>query len=78
MDDYGGRPHWGKLHYQTASTLRSTGTPSGITFQAARAPPRPRAAPSANDYLDRVLGPDRLIEPRSGGNSDLTVLTCRT
>ena len=23
MDDYGGRPHWGKRHYQTAATLRA-------------------------------------------------------
>ena len=22
MDDYGGRPHWGKRHYQSAATLR--------------------------------------------------------
>ncbi len=23
MDEYGGRPHWGKRHYQTAASLRS-------------------------------------------------------
>ncbi len=22
MDSYGGRPHWGKRHYQSAATLR--------------------------------------------------------
>ena len=36
MDDYGGRPHWGKRHYQTAATLRPR-YPDWDRFQAVRA-----------------------------------------
>ena len=41
MDDYGGRPHWGKLHGQRAATLASR-YPQWAEFQAARDKPRPR------------------------------------
>jgi len=55
MDDYGGRPHWGKLHFQTAESLAPR-YPQWDAFQAVRK----RLDPSgifANPYLDRVLGP---------------------
>jgi len=55
MNDYGGRPHWGKLHFQSAGTLRDR-YPEWDTFQAARARLDPNATFS-NDYVDRVLGP---------------------
>ena len=35
MDAYGGRPHWGKRHYQTAATLRER-YPQWDRFQAVR------------------------------------------
>jgi FAD-linked oxidoreductase len=55
MDSYGGRPHWGKRHYQTAATLRER-YPQWDRFQAVRA----RLDPDGvfdNDYTRRVLGP---------------------
>jgi L-gulono-1,4-lactone dehydrogenase len=55
MDDYGGRPHWGKRHYQSAATLRPR-YPDWDRFQAVRA----RLDPDGrfqNDYSERVLGP---------------------
>ena len=55
MDEYGGRPHWGKRHYQTAATLRPR-YPDWDRFQAVRA----RLDPGGlfrNGYTDRVLGP---------------------
>ena len=55
MDDIGGRPHWGKMHYQTAETLAPR-YPEWARFQAVRA----RLDPDGrfrNPYLDRVLGP---------------------
>jgi L-gulonolactone oxidase len=55
MDEYGGRPHWGKRHYQTAATLRPR-YPEWDRFQAVRA----RLDPGGlfrNAYTDRVLGP---------------------
>jgi FAD-linked oxidoreductase len=55
MDDYGGRPHWGKRHYQTAATL-SLRYPEWERFQAVRARLDPGAA-FQNDYTRRVLGP---------------------
>ncbi|MGH9209274.1 MAG: D-arabinono-1,4-lactone oxidase [Acidimicrobiales bacterium] len=54
MDDYGGRPHWGKMHYQTSETLASR-YPRWGDFQAVRATLDP-AGRFANPYLDRVLG----------------------
>ena len=35
MDDYGGRPHWGKRHFQTAATLAPR-YPAWDEFQRAR------------------------------------------
>lgn len=55
MDDYGGRPHWGKLHFQTADRLRER-YPEWEAFVAVRARLDP-AGTFRNDYLDRVLGP---------------------
>jgi FAD-linked oxidoreductase len=55
MEDYGGRPHWGKRHYQSAATLRDR-YPDWDRFQAVRA----RLDPTGrfqNDYTERVLGP---------------------
>ena len=54
MDDYGGRPHWGKLHYQTAETLAPR-YPEWETFAATRARLDP-AGTFRNAELDRVLG----------------------
>jgi L-gulono-1,4-lactone dehydrogenase len=55
MDDYTGRPHWGKLHFQTAETLRPR-YPEWDVAMAARARLDPGGT-FRNDYLDRVLGP---------------------
>jgi len=55
MDDYDGRPHWGKRHYQSAATLRDR-YPEWDRFQAVRARLDP-AGVFTNDYARRVLGP---------------------
>jgi L-gulonolactone oxidase len=55
MDDYGGRPHWGKLHFQTAETLAPR-YPRWADVQAARTRLDPDGR-FANPELDRVLGP---------------------
>ncbi len=55
MNDYDGRPHWGKMHYQSAATLAHR-YPDWDVFQAARARLDPDGR-FANPYLDRVLGP---------------------
>ena len=55
MHDYGGRPHWGKRHYQSAATLRGR-YPCWHDFARVRE----RVDPGGlfrNAYLDRVLGP---------------------
>jgi L-gulonolactone oxidase len=54
MDDYGGRPHWGKRHYQSAATLRPR-YPDWDRFQAVRARLDPEGR-FQNDYTERVLG----------------------
>lgn len=54
MDDYGGRPHWGKLHHQTAETLRYR-YPEWEAAMGMRARLDP-VGTFRNDYLDRVLG----------------------
>jgi L-gulono-1,4-lactone dehydrogenase len=54
MDGYGGRPHWGKRHYQTAATLAPR-YPGWERFQAVRGRLDPGGA-FANDYTRRVLG----------------------
>jgi L-gulono-1,4-lactone dehydrogenase len=55
MAEFDGRPHWGKLHFQSAASLRS-GYPEWDTFAAWRAKLDP-AGTFRNEYLDRVLGP---------------------
>jgi L-gulonolactone oxidase len=55
MNDYAGRPHWGKLHFQTAATLRDR-YPEWDAFHVVRARLDPDGT-FRNDYLDRVLGP---------------------
>jgi FAD/FMN-containing dehydrogenase len=50
----GGRPHWGKLHFQTAETLASR-YPDWSKFQAVRDQIDPQRV-FTNPYLDRVLG----------------------
>ena len=54
MDSYGGRPHWGKLHFQRAETLAPR-YPRWNEFQQVRARLDPEGR-FANPYLDRVLG----------------------
>ncbi len=55
MDGLGGRPHWGKRHFQTAATL-SDRYPEWEGFQAVRSRLDPGGV-FANDYVNRVLGP---------------------
>ena len=55
MDDYGGRPHWGKMHFQRAETLAPR-YPRWDDFQAVRARVDPDGR-FTNQYLERVLGP---------------------
>ncbi|HYP55116.1 MAG TPA: D-arabinono-1,4-lactone oxidase [Solirubrobacterales bacterium] len=54
MRDYGGRPHWGKRHFQTAATLAPL-FPRWDRFQAARDELDPGRVFS-NEYAERVLG----------------------
>ena len=54
MDSYGGRPHWGKRHFQTAETLAPR-YPKWDGFQRVRARLDPEGVFS-NAYVDRVLG----------------------
>jgi FAD-linked oxidoreductase len=54
MDEYGGRPHWGKRHYQTEATLRGR-YPEWARFAEIRARFDPERK-FENDYLRRVLG----------------------
>jgi L-gulonolactone oxidase len=55
MNDYAGRPHWGKMHFQTAATLAER-YPLWHEFATVRARLDPDGT-FRNDYLDRVLGP---------------------
>ncbi len=55
MREHGGRPHWGKRHFQTAETLAPL-YPGWATFQAAREELDPGRV-FANEYAARVLGP---------------------
>jgi L-gulono-1,4-lactone dehydrogenase len=55
MDELGGRPHWGKRHFQTAATLRER-YPEWDRFQAVRARLDPQGR-FANEWTDRILGP---------------------
>ncbi|HWJ42420.1 MAG TPA: D-arabinono-1,4-lactone oxidase [Solirubrobacterales bacterium] len=54
MDSYGGRPHWGKRHFQTAATLAPR-YPGWEEFRRARDTLDPGRT-FANEYTDRVLG----------------------
>ncbi|MBV8161017.1 MAG: FAD-binding protein, partial [Acidimicrobiia bacterium] len=54
MDPLGGRPHWGKMHYQTAATLAPR-YPEWDRFAAVRRRTDPDGR-FRNAYLDRVLG----------------------
>jgi L-gulono-1,4-lactone dehydrogenase len=54
MDDYAGRPHWGKMHFQSARTLAGR-YPEWDTFITWRDKMDP-AGTFRNAYLDRVLG----------------------
>jgi FAD-linked oxidoreductase len=65
MDDYGGRPHWGKRHYQSAATL-SERYPAWERFQAVRARLDPDGR-FANEYTERVLGPVLSGTPAAAG-----------
>jgi L-gulono-1,4-lactone dehydrogenase len=55
FDSVGGRPHWGKLHTQTAATLAPR-YPQWQRWQAVRRRLDPDGR-FANPYLDRVVGP---------------------
>jgi L-gulono-1,4-lactone dehydrogenase len=55
MDDYEGRPHWGKLHFQSAATLAPR-YPEWERFQAVRRRLDPEGR-FANDATRRLLGP---------------------
>jgi L-gulonolactone oxidase len=55
MNDYEGRPHWGKRHFQTAETLAPR-YPKWSAFQAARNELDPQRV-FTNEYAERVLGP---------------------
>jgi L-gulono-1,4-lactone dehydrogenase len=54
MDEYEGRPHWGKSHYQSAATLRPR-YPEWDRFAEIRERLDPQRR-FENDYLRRVLG----------------------
>jgi L-gulonolactone oxidase len=55
MDEYGGRPHWGKRHFQTSATLAER-YPRWESFRDVRARLDPGGS-FRNAYTDRVLGP---------------------
>jgi L-gulonolactone oxidase len=55
MDRFEGRPHWGKRHFQTATTLRPR-YPEWDAFQGVRARLDPGGV-FANEWTERVLGP---------------------
>ena len=59
MNEYGGRPHWGKLHFQTAETLAPRYR-QWDEFQRVRSRLDPEGRFS-NAYLDRVLGRVRAV-----------------
>ena len=54
MNSYQGRPHWGKLHFQSAASLASR-YPQWDVFQAVRNQVDPQRMFS-NQYLETVLG----------------------
>jgi L-gulono-1,4-lactone dehydrogenase len=67
MDELGGRPHWGKRHFQTAATLRPR-YPDWDRYQAVRARLDPHGR-FANDYSERVLGPVIPVSAASDGGA---------
>ena len=54
MNNYDGRPHWGKMHFQTAASLAPR-YPLWDAFQSVREKLDPERR-FTNPYLDRVLG----------------------
>jgi L-gulono-1,4-lactone dehydrogenase len=72
MDDYGGRPHWGKRHFQSAATLAPR-YPEWERFQSVRSRLDPDGL-FTNEYIDRVLGAQRkqVPSPRYVGSSSTT------
>jgi len=54
MNDYAGRPHWGKLHFQNAESLRSR-YPKWELFRSVRSQVDPQGV-FTNQYLQTVLG----------------------
>jgi L-gulonolactone oxidase len=60
MDGLGGRPHWGKRHFQTAATL-SARYPGWERFQVVRRRLDPQGR-FANAWTERVLGPARGVD----------------
>ena len=61
MDGFGGRPHWGKRHFQTAATLAPR-YPEWDRFAAVRARLDPGGR-FTNRYVERVLGPAGARQP---------------
>jgi L-gulonolactone oxidase len=61
MDDYEGRPHWGKRHFQSAATLAPR-YPEWDKFQGERARLDPQGV-FQNDYTKRVLGSVGAVAP---------------
>jgi len=55
MDEYNGRPHWGKRHFQAAASLTER-YPAWEEFQRAR-DLLDHGRTFANEYTERVLGP---------------------
>ncbi|MGX1812192.1 D-arabinono-1,4-lactone oxidase [Nocardia sp. NPDC055321] len=55
FDQYNGRPHWGKRHFQTAETLAER-YPEWEKFAAVRRRFDPKGR-FTNNYIERVLGP---------------------
>jgi len=55
MNEYEGRPHWGKRHFQSAETLAAR-YPHWDAFREVRERLDPEGA-FRNEYTDRVLGP---------------------
>ena len=56
MDDYEGRPHWGKLHYQSATTLRDP-VPAVGSVQRSSGPSSIRVGRSATSTSIACSGP---------------------
>jgi L-gulono-1,4-lactone dehydrogenase len=70
MDRFEGRPHWGKRHFRTASTLSSRYA-DWDEFQTIRARLDPHGT-FANAWTDRVLGPPGAArEPHAPGASSV-------